>query len=166
MAIRDEYRRWLAGHEGVDVVAVGVVQFYHPAFGSEWVCDYDQDFTGVTEGGVTFTAKAVAIEAQVPDVGEATEQRVTLRMDALAGLVIPKLRALSAADRVTPVKVTLRWYLDNDPARPARDPFDLVCVEVRAVRMVVEFDCAVSPLPNLQAGIRYDLTRFPQLAFI
>jgi hypothetical protein len=108
----------------------------------------------------------VALTASIPDVGQATEQRVTIRMDALAQAVIPRVRALTQAQRATSVKAILRWYLDNDPSVPARDPFELVVVEVRAVRMVVEFDCSVSPLPNLQAGTRYDLQNFPQLGFV
>ena len=91
---------------------------------------------------------------------------MTVKIDALAGYVMSQIRAMTDEDRETAITLVWRVYLDTKPAAPAMDQLDFTVIEVTATRLVVEFQCAATILPNIGAGIRYTMDKFPTLAFL
>lgn len=160
------YAQWLTQHGQVDVPAVNVLEFAHPAFGSIYVSDYGDPFSVRLETALDVTAQALGftIDATVDNL--TTEQRVTIRTDAANGAVMNQFRALSLDDFQEPIVVTHRVYLDTKRNAPVIDPLVLYVTRVNAGRLAVEMEASTEAFPNVTAGIRYTFERFPSLAYL
>ena len=161
-----EYELWATQHGSADAQAVQVLQFTHPKWGSLWLTDYGAAFAAVTEGAVAFEAVAVAFEVELPKTNNTTQSELLLRLDALGGFVMSQVRAMTDAERKIPIGLTWRLYLDTHRAAPQIDPLAFIIVNITGTRLVVEFHCAASALPNIAAGSRYTLDKFPALAYL
>jgi len=166
MPVDPDYELWATQHALVDVQCVQVLEFQHQKWGSLWITDYGAQFTGKTETNVSFTAEPVAFRVDPPKSGVTTQQEFVLRMDALGGYVISNIRNMTDAERNIPIKLVWRLYLDSKPNAPSLDPLDFYIVDVSATRLVVEIRAAATILPNVAAGIRYTIDRFPTLAYL
>jgi hypothetical protein len=89
-----------------------------------------------------------------------------LRLDALGGFVMTQVRAMTDAERKIPIGLNWRLYLDTHRAAPQTDPLAFIVTNISATRLVVEFQCSASALPNIAAGSRYTLDKFPALAYL
>ena len=128
---------------------------------------YGEDFTATTEApAFTFTAQPLGFTVEIAADNVSTEQRVTIQMDNANGLVAQQLRSLTDADLQTPVSVVYRAYLDTDRSGPAIDPLTLFVVNTSMTRLAVECEASAEVLPNIGAGTRYTLDRFPPLAYL
>ena len=161
-----EYERWATQHAHIDAQQIQVLQFAHPKWGSLWLSDYGIDWPAMTEDGLAFTALAVAFTVELPKSGNSTQQELLIRMDALGGQVISQIRAFTDAERRIPIIVTYRVYLDSQPGAPVTDPLEFLALDVSATRLAVELRCAATILPNVAAGVRYTIDRFPTLAYL
>lgn len=166
MPVDPDYAKWLAQHSLPDAQAVQVLEFQHPKWGSQFLTDYGAGFSGTTETAVAFTAQPVAMQLEKPSSGATTQQELSVKMDALGGYVIDQIRQMTDAERDIPIKLIWRVYLDTKPGAPALDPLDFLVLDVSATRVVVDLRCAANLLPNVAAGIRYTLDKFPTLAFL
>lgn len=161
------YELWLTQHDLADVAQAQVLEFQHPAWGSLWITDYGSEFTASARpGGGAFVALPVAFTLDRPQSGQSTQQDLTIKLDALGGRVLGYIRALTEAQRRTPVRLLYRVYLDNDLTQPVLEPLVFELRDVAATRLVTELHCAVTTLPNVIAGIRYTLDAFPTLAYV
>jgi hypothetical protein len=162
-----EYELWRTQHGLQESQGVQVLEFQHAKWGSYWVSDYGAAFDARTEGGVNFTADAVAFELELPKENNSTQSEMTVRMDALAGFVVAQLRGMTDAQRQQPITVILRFYLDTSAPRvPVTDPLSYLVIDVAATRLAVELRCAATLLPNIAAGTRYTMDKFPTLAYL
>lgn len=162
-----DYELWLTQHDLQDVAQAQVLEFQHPSWGSLWVTDYGAEFAARTSPtAAEFVAAPVAFTLDKPQTGTSTQQELTIKMDALGGRVLAYVRGLSDAQRLTPVRVLYRIYLDNDLTRPVLDPMVFELRDIAATRLVTELHCAVTTLPNVIAGIRYTLDSFPTLVYV
>jgi hypothetical protein len=163
-----EFAKWLTQHGNERATAVNVLEFVHPAWGAPiFVCDHGEVFTAQTEPPVvTFNAQPLGFMADIASDNVSTEQRVTITIDNANGLVAQQLRALTDEDKQTPVHIIYRAYLDTRRSAPAIDPLDLFVVSVSMTRLAVECEASAEVLPNIGAGIRYTLDRFPPLAYL
>lgn len=169
-----DFALWLTQHGNERATAVNVLEFRHTAWGpgggvvgSIWVCDHGEIFTAQTEPpAVTFDAQPLGFIAEIAADNVTTEQRVTLRLDNANGLVAQELRALTDADLQEPVHVVYRAYLDSKRDAPAIDPLSLFVVQLNMTRLAIECEASADVLPNVRAGIRYTLDRFPPLAYL
>jgi hypothetical protein len=163
----DDFALWLTQHGSERAVAVNVLEFIHPKWGgSLWVSDYGEVFTATTEAAVTFDAQPLGFTADIAADNVSTEQRVTLRLDNANGLVAQQLRSLDDTDLQTPVQVVYRAYLDTNRAAPAIDPLSLLVTNVLMNRLVVDVEASADVLPNVSAGVRYIVDKFPPLAYL
>jgi len=170
----NDFALWLTQHGNERAVAVNVLEFVHPAWGpgggvpgSIWVTDYGDVFTATTEAPVrTFDAEPLGFTVSTAADNVSTEQRVTIQLDNANGLVAKELRALTDADLQTPVQVIYRAYLDTNRAAPAIDPLTLFVISASMTRLAVEIEASAEVLPNIGAGTRYTLDRFPPLAYL
>jgi hypothetical protein len=162
-----EYELWATQHGLPESQAVQVLEFQHAKWGSYWVSDYGAVFAARTEGGVDFTADAVAFEVDLPKQSNSTQSEMTVRMDALSGFVIAQLRGMTDAQRALPITVIWRCFLDtSSPRVPLLDPLGFIVIDVAATRLAVEIRCAATLLPNIAAGTRYTMDKFPTLAYL
>lgn len=161
-----DYQLWATQHGLADAQLVQVLEFQHPHWGSIFVSDYGIDFAATTEAAVAFTASPVSFTVDLPTSTPTTQQDMTIKMDALGGLVMGNVRALSDAERQVPIVVILRFYLDADPGAPCLAPFTFIVLNISGTRLVVQFICAATLLPNVAAGIRYTIEDFPSMAFL
>jgi hypothetical protein len=161
-----DYELWATQHGGVDSQAVQVLEFVHPKWGSLWLTDYGAAFAAVTETAVAFEAVAVAFEVELPKTNNTTQSELLLRLDALGGFVMTQVRAMTDAERKIPIGLNWRLYLDTHRAAPQTDPLAFIVTNISATRLVVEFQCSASALPNIAAGSRYTLDKFPALAYL
>lgn len=160
------YELWLTQHDLQEVAQAQVLEFQHTAWGSLWVSDYGAEFAARTEAGVSFAAAPVAFTLDKPQSGQSTQQELVIKMDALGGRVLGYIRNLSEIQRLTPVRVLYRIYLDDDLTRPVLDPLRFDLRDVSATRLVTELHCTQTTLPNVVAGIRYTIDTFPTLAYV
>src|SRR5262245_49436659 len=165
----DEFAKWLTQHGNERAVAVNVLEFLHPAWNVDghgiFVSDYGEDFEATTEApAFTFTAQPLGFTAELATDNVTTEQRVTIRLDNANGLIAQQLRALDDTDWQTPVQVIYRTYLDSKRDVPAIDPLTLFVIGTNMTRLVVECEASADVLPNVGAGVRYTLDKFPTLA--
>jgi hypothetical protein len=161
-----DYELWATQHGGVDSQPVQVLEFKHDKWGSLYLCDYGKQFAFTTETGGAFVAEAVGFEAELPKESNSTQSEMTLRVDALGGYVMSQVRAMTDDERKEPIALIWRLYLDTHPNAPQLDPLTFVIVDISASRLVVEFQCAATALPNIAAGTRYTLDNFPTLAYL
>lgn len=167
-----DYELWATQHGGVDAQAVQVLEFVHTKWGtggapgSLWVTDYGAPFAAQTETGGAFEAVAVAFEVELPKTNNTTQSEMLLRLDALGGFVMSQVRAMTDAERKIPIALNWRLYLDSHRAAPQTDLLAFIVTNISATRLAVEFQCAASSLPNMAAGTRYTLDKFPALAYL
>ena len=161
-----DFALWLTQHGSERSVPVNTLEFAHPKWGSLYVGDYGEEFTAHKETGEVFTALPLGFLIDVAADNISTEQRVVIRLDNANGLVASQLRSLTDEDLQTPVAVTYRVYLDTKPAAPAIDPIVLFVASVNMTRALVECELAAEFLPNVTAGLRYTLERFPSLVYL
>lgn len=161
-----DYELWATQHGLSDVQAVQVLEFTHSKWGSFFVTDYGQRFAGKTHGDLDFEAEPVAFEVELPKEQNSTQSEMVIRMDALSGFVMQQIRAMTDEERAEAINVIWSLYLDNDHDAPTVDPLSLVVMNVNATRIAVEMTCAASMLPNIQAGTRYTIDRYPSLAYL
>jgi Domain of unknown function (DUF1833) len=158
---------WLTQHGSERSAAVNVLQFSHDAWDAPiYVSDYGEEFTARDEGGAEFTALPLGFVIDVAADNVTTEQRVLIRLDNASGVVGAQLRTLTDEDLLTPLTVVYRVYLDTDRDGPQIDPMTLFVVDVHLSRLVVECEASADFLPNVSAGTRYTVERFPTLAFV
>lgn len=170
----NDFTLWLTQHGNERAVAVNVLEFVHPAWGpgggvpgSLWVTDYGDIFTAQTEPPVrTFDAQPLGFTVAVAADNVSTEQRVTIQLDNANGLVAKELRALTDADLQIAVQAIYRPYLDTNHGAPAIDPLTLFVISVSMTRLAVELEASAEVLPNIGAGTRYTLDRFPSLGYL
>ena len=163
----DDFALWLTQHGNERASAVNVLEFIHPAWGSIFVSDYGDVFEAQTEPpAVAFAAQPLGFSADLASDNVTTEQRVTLRLDNVNGLIGQQLRSLDDDDLQIPVQVVYRAYLDTDRAGPAIDPLTLFVVNVNMTRPVIELEASADVLPNVGAGLRYTLEDYPPLAYL
>jgi hypothetical protein len=161
------FQEWLTQHGQVTAQAVNVLEFYHPAFGSKFVSDYGDPFAATTEDARAFTADPLGLVFDAAADNMTTEQRVVIRLDNANGLVMDQVRALTPAQlKDDPLMVTYRGYLDTKRSAPAFDPLKLYVARVNATRLVVEIEASMEVLPNITAGVRYTIDRYPPLAYV
>lgn len=160
------FAKWLTQHGEVKAQGVNVLSFAHPKWGLLHVSDYGDEFKARTEGGATITAQALGFFIDAAADNLSTEQRVMIRLDAANGAVMRELRSLSEGDLQTEVTITHRVYLDTKRDAPAFDPLTLYVTRVNAGRLAVELEASTEAMPNIMAGIRYRLERFPSLAYV
>lgn len=161
-----DYELWATQHGMADAQLVQVLEFQNGAWGSAWVCDSGPPFSGTTEGAVAFTADPVAFTIELPTSNPTTQQSMVIKMDALGGTIMAKIRAMTDAQRANPITVIYRAYLDKDFAAPAVAPLSFVVLSISGTRLVVQMDCAATVLPNIAAGIRYTIDQFPTMAYL
>lgn len=161
------FQQWLTQHGYVTAQAVNVLEFYHIAFGSKWVSDFGDPFTAHAEDGRDFTAEALGLMFDAAADNMTTEQRVMIRLDNANGAVMDQVRALTPQQlKDDPLMVIYRGYLDTRRAAPAFDPLALYVVRINATRLVVEVEASMEALPNITAGVRYTIDRYPPLAYV
>jgi hypothetical protein len=166
-----EFAKWLTQHGNERAVAVNVLEFLHPKWNvgghGIFVSDYGETFTATTEPtAFTFDAQPLGFTVETAADNVSTEQRVTIQLDNANGLIAQQLRSLNDADLQTPVSVVYRAYLDTDRSAPAIDPLTLFVVNISMTRLLVECEASADVLPNIGAGTRYTLDRFPPLAYL
>ena len=149
-----------------DAQLVQVLEFKHPHWGSIFVSDYGIPFAGTTEAAVAFTATEVSFVVELPVSSPTTQQELIIKMDALGGLIMSNIRALSDTERQTPITVVYRVYIDRDAAAPCLDPSTFIILNASGTRLVVQFTCAATVLPNVSAGTRYTMEDFPTMAYL
>ena len=167
----DDFALWLTQHGNERAVAVNVLEFLHSAWNVDghgiFVTDYGEAFEATTEPtAFTFTAEPLGFTCDLATDNVTTEQRVTIRLDNANGLVAQQLRALDAADLQEAVQVIYRTYLDTKRGAPAIDPLTLFVIATNMTRTIVECEASADVLPNVGAGTRYTLDRFPIMAFL
>lgn len=162
----DAFALWLTQHGNERAVAVNVLEFQHPAFGSLWASDFGEPFDAMTETSAPFTALPLGLDIDVASDNVTTEQRITMRLDNVNGYVAQQLRALTDEDLQTPVQVIYRAYLDTDRSGPAIDPLTLFVTNARMTRPLVELEASADLLPNVRAGMRYTIDDFPPLVYL
>ena len=162
-----DYSLWLTQHGQANAVAVSVLEFRHDtAFAPIFVSDYGESFAARTETAVDFVAQPLGFVVDLAADNVTTEQRVLIRMDNANGLVMETLRQLTPAQLQTPVTVIYRAYLDTKRTQPALDPVTLYVTNITGTRLAVEVEASADALPNVTAGFRYTLDRFPSLAYL
>ena len=161
-----DYELWATQHALAEAQLVQVLELQHPAWGSLFISDYGVDFAGTTEAAVAFVASAISFTIELPTSTPTTQQEMTIKLDALGGLVMQRVRAMTDAQRAVPIMVIYRPYLDIDPSAPCIDPSSFVVLNFSATRLVTQLDCAATVLPNIAAGIRYTIDQFPTLAYL
>jgi hypothetical protein len=164
--VATDYELWATQHGLEYAQPVEVLEFSHPDFDSEWLVRYGEDFDGTTETGEDFHATAVAFSVELPKTNNSTQSEMSIRMDALGGYVISRIRAMTDLQRQEPMRIVWRVYLDTDPSAPVLDPLEFYLVDVSATRLALELRCAADILPNIAAGIRYTIDTFPTLAYL
>jgi hypothetical protein len=158
---------WLTQHGSETSVPVNVLAFSHPKWGTLYVCDYGEQFSGQLEaGGGAFVAEPLGFTIDVAAFDATTQQRAVIRMDNVNGLVARQLRSLTDEDLLTPVALTYRVYLNTKPQAPAIDPLNLFVVNAASTRAMVECEAAPDYLPNVGAGRRYTYDEFPSLVYL
>jgi hypothetical protein len=130
------------------------------------VSDYGVPFNATTEAAVAFLAAPVAFTIELPTSGASTQQQLTIKMDALGGQLVQTVLALTDAQRQQALKINYRVYLDTEPAAPCLDPLAFILLDVSSTRIVAQLNCASTVLPNMAAGIRYTMDKFPTLAYL
>jgi hypothetical protein len=161
-----DYELWATQHGGIDSQAVQVLEFLHPKWGSLWLSDFGEPFAATTEGAVAFTAVAVGFDVELPTQSGTTQSEMILRVDAIGGYVLSQVRAMTDAERTIPIAIKWRLYLDTHRAAPQLDPLAFVVINITGTRLVVEFQCAATALPNISSGTRYLIDNFPTLAYL
>lgn len=160
------FAEWLTQHGQVKAQGVNVLEFYHPAFFSHFVSDYGEPFAARTETGADFIANALGFEIDLAGDNVSTEQRVLIRMDNANGAVMDQIRSLTPDDLQVPCRCTYRAYLDTRRNAPAYDPLVMYVTRINATRLAVELEASTEAFPNITAGIRYTLERFPSLSYV
>jgi len=161
------FAQWLTQHGEVRAQGVNVLDFYHSGFGHVYVSDYGEDFEAWREDAVHFVAVPLGFTIDIAGDNFSTEQRIVIRLDNANGAVMDQLRTLTPAQMADePVVVTYRAYLDTKRNAPAYDPLVLYATKVNAQRFAVEVEASTEPMPNMTAGIRYTLERFPSMAYL
>jgi len=169
-----QFALWLTQHGQPRAASVNVLEFVHPRWvvagtnptGSIWVSDYGDTFDAIAEDARAFSAQPIGLMVDLVADNLTTEQRLTIRLDNVNGLVMSQLRLLSPDDLQTPIALNYRCYLDSKRTAPAIDPAQLVVAEIKAMRTIVEIVATVDVLPNTPAGMRYILDNFPPLAYL
>jgi hypothetical protein len=161
-----EFALWLTQHGQMRAAPVSVLSFVHPKFGELHVSDYGEVFEARKETGEAFTAQPLGFVVDVATENLTTEQRALIRLDNANGLVMNQLRLLDLDDLQEPVTVVYRTYLDSRRTAPAIDPITLYVTDVKATRLAAEIEASADALPNVTAGIRYTIDRFPALAYL
>ena len=109
----------------------------------------------------------MGFEVDLPKQNNSTQSELTVRMDALAGFVVGQIRTMTDVQRTIPITVIWRCYLDTSyPRLPLLDPLSFIVIDVAATRLAVEIRCAATLLPNIAAGTRYTMDKFPTLAYL
>lgn len=131
MAIPDidaDYAKYLASNKESNIRTITTIEIYHvdESAGSDtfrhYFCNGREDFTAKTDSTVYHTFSAVPISFGKTSVKNTTEQRRTVTLDGLEGTVYAAAKALTAAQRIDPVRVTVRTYRSNRTAGPAIMP--------------------------------------------
>lgn len=161
-----EFSLWLTQHGQERAAPVNVLEFRHPAFASIYATDYGEPFSARKEDGTQFTATPIGFSIDIAADGTTTEQRVLIRVDNVNGAIMSQLRALTPEDLQDACEVIYRTYLDTRLNAPAIDPVRLFVTGVRGTRVACEIEASADDLPNVQAGIRYTIERFPTMAFL
>lgn len=165
-----QFARWLTQHGEPRAQGVNVLQFSHervpPAFPTQYVSDYGEPFAATTETGVHFVAEPLGFLIDIAADNLTTEQRVMIRMDNANGLVMDQIRRMTLDDLQRSIVITYRVYLNTKRTAPAFDPVVLYAARINATRLAVELEASADQLPNVTAGIRYTLERFPSLAYL
>lgn len=163
-----EFALWLTQHGQERAATVNVLEFAHPAFvgGAIVVSDYGEPFTAKRETGVEFTAQPIGFTVDRAVDNITTEQRVIIRLDNANGLVMSEVRKLTLDDLQDAVTVVYRTYLDTRRNAPAIDPLTLFVTDIKGTRLAVEIEATADSLPNVTAGVRYTLEKFPTLAYL
>jgi uncharacterized protein DUF1833 len=168
MPLDPDYELWATQHALVDAQELQVLEFSHPAWGPDslWLTNRGIDFPARTEDGRAFVAVAVNFTIDLPRSGASTQQELLIHLDALGGQIVNQIRQLSDEQRKTAIVCTYRIYLDTKPDLPVLDPLVFEVLSATANRTIAELRCAATILPNVAAGTRYTLDRFPTLAYL
>ncbi len=161
---QEEFKEWLSSAPS-DGIPIDTVDIFHPRWGHIYLARWRSPITVRLETGayVSFRAADFFIE-QLPIEG-GTGQNIKALLNGLDGALYSEIKAMTVADRMTPILVTYRLYLNTLLDFPLVNPPPVLEVSLAAAdRDRVSLELSPSALPNILSGKYYLIKDFPGLS--
>jgi len=163
---RSEFNLWVGRNTPEDAQVVECLEIQFPTQ-TYTICDWGQPFRATNENGDLIEYLPIGFNIESQKLGATTEQQLRIKVDGLNGTLYNLLRAIPVEERLDPVPLIHRLYLDTAPQAPVFVPPPTYYIkDVQATLSEVLLTATGIPLTQRRAGTAYTANQFPTLFYL